>query len=58
MKLKDVLTEIEYLEISRLRILLLNSTSLREARKYKREIVRILNQARERYFNSKQQGIV
>jgi len=57
-KLKDVLTEQESLEVSRLRILMLNSTSLFEAKKYREQIINILNNARDRYYNQKKHEIV
>lgn len=49
--LREILSKEESLEITRLKILMVNTTSLRKAMRYKRQIEKIMLNARNRYLH-------
>lgn len=51
-KIKEILTELEALEIAKLRLLLVRSDSIVEARNYKKKIMEIIEAAKKRYNDS------
>ncbi|WP_269919623.1 hypothetical protein [Caldifermentibacillus hisashii] len=50
-KMKDILTEEEQLEISRLRIRMLRAGSIVEGKKIKNKILSIIRSAEKRYYD-------
>lgn len=57
-KTRDVLTEAERLEIARLRLRMLSSGSIIVGRKYKKEILEIIKNAKKRYLNDSKKNII
>lgn len=51
MKLKDILSEREKLQIAELRLLMLRTNRLSQARQYRNKIIRIMLNARKRYLS-------
>lgn len=49
MKRREILTELELLEIKKLQLLILQSTSIFKTNKYKKQIYEICKKAEERY---------
>lgn len=54
MKMKDVLSEAERMEIAALKLQMAKTNSLRRAKKYRDKIIDIMLDARERYLKEEE----